>query len=191
MADCNDTYDTNYLLDHYSMWEDCGIIDELFNVEYLLWYADSWEENDVIFDESCHHETSWLDNLRNGTAFEIIGGITEEGQHVLYKCDICSIQFLCSAGLQAHQRVHTRQKLKKKGHTGKKLLKCEPCGKVFISKAKLIRHSNVHSDEKPYNCEICHKCFTSSSNLKTHSRVHSGEKPYKFEICKKKNVRYQ
>ena len=67
MAD--NSLSVDYLLHHRYSWEDQAEIDEQFNVEYCLWYGVSWEKSELISDESHHTESSWIEKLRDGTAF--------------------------------------------------------------------------------------------------------------------------
>ncbi|KAM4593212.1 uncharacterized protein PAE49_006138 isoform 4-T4 [Odontesthes bonariensis] len=65
--------------------------------------------------------------------------------------------------------------------TGDQAVKCEVCGKGFMSYSELRAHYGMHTGEKPYSCEICKKAFRYNNGLLVHMRTHTGEKPY---VCK-------
>ncbi|XP_075324493.1 uncharacterized protein LOC142382471 isoform X2 [Odontesthes bonariensis] len=68
---------------------------------------------------------------------------------------------------------------------GDQAVKCEVCGKAFMSYSELRAHYRMHTGEKPYSCEICKKAFRYYSPLLVHMRTHTGEKPYSCETCGK------
>ncbi|CAI5768835.1 finger 436-like [Podarcis lilfordi] len=80
------------------------------------------------------------------------------------------------AGIRAHQRIHT----------GEKLYRCAECGKSFTESTSLVRHHRIHTREKPYVCAECGKSFTLSTTLRRHYRIHTGEKPYTCSECGKR-----
>ncbi|KAM7391081.1 hypothetical protein PAMP_021797 [Pampus punctatissimus] len=57
----------------------------------------------------------------------------------------------------------TSSKIHLDTHTGKKMLKCDSCGKVFKYNSMLNRHKRIHTGEKPYPCNICGESFRSNS----------------------------
>ncbi|XP_064149245.1 zinc finger protein 665-like [Loxodonta africana] len=70
-------------------------------------------------------------------------------------------------------------------HTGRKLHKCNVCGKVFSQNGYLKDHLRIHTGDKPYKCNVCGKAFNFGSNLTTHQKTHTGEKPHKCNTCGK------
>lgn len=68
--------------------------------------------------------------------------------------------------------------------------KCDTCGKAFLGKNDLRKHSLIHTGLRPHVCSHCQKEFRQAGNLKNHiSSYHSNviENPIVFicEHCKK------
>ena len=59
------------------------------------------------------------------------------------------------------------QTLNARINTEEKQYKCKACGKSFLYKNQLERHSRIHTGEKPYKCSICEKSFVQSVDFKT------------------------
>ncbi|XP_017841360.1 zinc finger protein 239-like [Drosophila busckii] len=132
-------------------------------------------------------------------------------QKVIYKCDICSTQFLEEQRLRAHKRQHEHElpypcpepgcdrgyshkntlsvHMRKCHKLGKepKLHICEFCGKVFDTMWRLKNHRFTHKDksELPFVCEDsdCGRRFSSKQLLKVHMMRHAGIKNYKCTYC--------
>ena len=71
-------------------------------------------------------------------------------------------------------------------HTNDAPFECKVCKRLFRSRAKLITHLRVHTGEKAYKCRYCEKRFSRSDNRRVHERVHTGIKPYKCKYCDKR-----
>ncbi|CAK6950835.1 zinc finger protein 2 homolog isoform X10 [Scomber scombrus] len=80
----------------------------------------------------------------------------------------------------------TTSKIQLDTETGKKVLKCDTCGKAFKFISHLKVHHRVHTGEKPYTCDTCGKRFSQVGVLKEHMIVHTGEKPYPCDTCGKR-----
>ncbi|XP_029915834.1 zinc finger protein 558-like [Myripristis murdjan] len=96
-------------------------------------------------------------------------------QDRLHKHDSCSKEIPDLKKLKTHLRAHT----------GKQLLRCGTCGKVFNFMCELTRHMRTHTGERPFRCTVCGKGFSCQSTVNEHFRIHTGEKPYSCIHCGK------
>ncbi|XP_076874219.1 uncharacterized protein znf770 [Brachyhypopomus gauderio] len=74
----------------------------------------------------------------------------------------------CSAFETSHLTGMTKQ-TKECGH------QCTICMKMFDFPSKLLRHSLIHMDMKPFSCTICSKSFRQLCHLQSHLKVHTAE----------------
>ncbi|XP_051916701.1 zinc finger protein 846-like [Hippocampus zosterae] len=65
----------------------------------------------------------------------------------------------------------------------RKKFQCGDCGKTYMSRASLKRHTMSHTGERPHRCSICGKNFTQRSDLVMHLRSHTGLKPFACTLC--------
>lgn len=64
--------------------------------------------------------------------------------------------------------------------------KCEVCEKRFLRADRLLAHSSLHSNEKPFPCYLCNASFTRSDRLNHHIKFCiTGKKQFQCEQCKK------
>ena len=73
-----------------------------------------------------------------------------------------------------HERNSHSQLLDHHVIKANKLLPCQICGKVFMSKYHLQTHTSSHSKVKMYPCDLCGKKYASKSNLTSHKKIHDG-----------------
>lgn len=61
---------------------------------------------------------------------------------------------------------------------GKKVFKCEDCGKLFRQRSHLKRHESLHAGEKSFKCKApdCQYSCNQRGNLKVHEKIHTGNK---------------
>lgn len=95
-----------------------------------------------------------------------------------FVCPHCDQKIL--AEVQYHMHVY--------GHTGIKPFVCDyqDCGRGFMSKFKLERHSLIHSSPRHHKCPYCDKSFNRKDHLKNHMITHDpNKKIWKCELCSK------
>ncbi len=96
-----------------------------------------------------------------------------------FKCTMCEHVFGSQNGLDRHMKIHV----------GTKDHICKLCGKGFIDKHKLRRHSVIHSgyegrqNSKALICDQCDKHFETRGGLVRHTRQH--QRAFKCELCQK------
>ena len=52
---------------------------------------------------------------------------------------------------------------------------CQYCGKAFMQKSHLQRHTATHTGERRHSCSVCSKSFIEPGDLRKHMRTHSKE----------------
>ena len=88
-----------------------------------------------------------------------------------YICNECDEIFAKACDLERHLKLH-----------GTKFA-CNSCEMKFSSRSKMVDHSRIHTDEKPFVCDVCEKAFRHHRVLKQHWRVHTGERRFACEQC--------
>ncbi|CAO2627171.1 Zinc finger protein 667 [Lemmus lemmus] len=103
-----------------------------------------------------------------------------------------SVQSIHQKPVSSQQKVttgKTKQKKNsfvrkpKKGHSGKKSLKCNNCGKTFFRSLSFKLHQDFHTGERSYGCSNCRQVFRRILSLVLHQRVHSRDKSYECDKC--------
>ncbi|KAJ8682228.1 hypothetical protein QAD02_018020 [Eretmocerus hayati] len=82
--------------------------------------------------------------------------------------------------------VNTLERHMKWSHTGVRRFTCMECGKSFITRWCLKRHSKTHTGVKPFSCELCGVKFCERGNLNAHFKLmHMKEKRFSCGVCRK------
>lgn len=63
--------------------------------------------------------------------------------------------------------------------------KCEQCGLVKDSRAKLAAHIRYHHPKEYHKCSHCGKEFKSSRGLEEHTATHTGQDLYECAFCER------
>ena len=85
-----------------------------------------------------------------------------------------SYTFTHIGNLTSHMRSHTGVKRE-----------CSVCHKRFKWNGSLGSHTQIYSDDKPYQCTVCDNQFTQRGILANHMRIHNGEKPHQCTVFDK------
>ncbi|XP_030752807.1 uncharacterized protein LOC115879903 [Sitophilus oryzae] len=133
--------------------------------------------------------------------------ITEVEKDILFKCEICNIDFYTPMDIALHNFTHTESyscvlcnftaKFKTKRtlinhirrHEGKFNVKCDICGQGLLSTNALKVHMEIHANIPKYQCDFCPKKFTVERYLHVHKQLnHKKElfgvdEIFQCEIC--------
>lgn len=92
-----------------------------------------------------------------------------------YQCDICDKIFTKKGNAREHIRRHSQPKFT-----------CLKCGKAFLRKEVLDRHTAIHTGEHPFVCPHCNIPILSEESLKTHvATMHLGAASFKCDVCER------
>lgn len=133
-----------------------------------------------------------------------------DGEVLGYACNLCKKMFSLETALQTHiENVHMKNELQlfcsecgevkssekelashmtqhKAAKTkSEKRFDCGICGKTCPSRAMMIMHERVHTDERPFECQLCTAKFKTKTHLRTHQLTHTREKKFGCSVCMK------
>lgn len=124
-----------------------------------------------------------------------------------FSCDICGHRSVTKGNLSTHMRNHTNHcpyicatcgrgfkfkpclsyhQKKCAGEWSEALKKfvCETCAKDFLTRAGLIDHQRIHTNERPFECKVCKRGFMTKLTLKHHYQTHEETRAcLRCEIC--------
>lgn len=93
-----------------------------------------------------------------------------------YQCTICGKSFLSSASVRIHE---------KQVHITEDRFSCEKCSINFSKKPALWKHNRtVHEGDN--FCDFCGKCFMTRELLKKHTQYHEDDLKYQCPVCPNK-----
>ena len=91
-------------------------------------------------------------------------------------CQLCYKHFSNIGNLNVHMRMHGSSNI------GRPHL-CTLCGKAFMRKRELDRHTATHTGMKPFECLSCDKRFGRKDKLVRHMRIHDVVREHICDIC--------
>lgn len=143
-------------------------------------HLQSHREKKTYVCEQCGKVYTKQFNLENHIASQHTDCSDEQG-HV-YKCQLCSEQFLNRTDFFAHINNHSSLPT---------LLLCDTCGKRFTSAESLRSHIRGHLNIKPFVCSHCSKGFRTRLLLNQHLHIHTGIKLFRCELCDKAYAKWE
>ena len=172
----------NYACRHCSLdFKDARLFKEHMQTEHKRKYACSLcpEVFEDQLSRKCHRETA-------------------HPRAMVFKCKICSCQFVSENEVKKHVKLHKVRQYKCDIcaqafsrlsllfqhlviHAQKLMYKCQYCSKLLPNQLTMHKHLSMHT--RPTNvCIVCQKTFQKSENLSKHlqTHLHNGEKPF---IC--------
>ena len=87
---------------------------------------------------------------------------TEHKKKRRFQCIVCGYQFVRSAHLQRHMRIHT----------GAKPYACDICRKPFSRRDYMTAHVRSHYTEKIHYCCVCGEVYTNLEKFSEHCHTH-------------------
>ncbi|KAK7115544.1 zinc finger protein 585B-like [Littorina saxatilis] len=98
---------------------------------------------------------------------------THGSEGVIYRCEICSAEFLTQYEKEKHKRVHTSNQR----------YQCQHCDKCFRSQSQLAVHERKHQGDKSHECTVCGRECARAFSLKQHMKMHAGEEEFFCHLC--------
>uniref|UniRef100_A0A3P9IJ58 C2H2-type domain-containing protein n=1 Tax=Oryzias latipes TaxID=8090 RepID=A0A3P9IJ58_ORYLA len=162
------------------------------------------EVDDVDQDDASAEDPEWKLESKQQKEVKKTADKTDKspgGQRKKRACKVCGFLYKSLGSLVKHMWTHMDEpqrvcgvcgdtfespdELKEHLRTYNKVLKCEECGKTFVTIHVFKRHLDLHSRKVDIRCDECGKTFGTKNGLIVHSWSHIEERPYKCDICDK------
>lgn len=132
----------------------------------------------------------------------LVEHVRSDHPDVEFRCELCGASFRSSTALRMHREVHATGRSHAcrfcgENFQGRLLLivhmrkthiryRCRQCGKAFVHRTSLQKHSEVHRPDKIHKCRHCDKAFANELNRTCHERrCHDDDRRPRCATCQR------